>query len=571
MAWALTGVLLIGAAILRCVGLEHNPPGLWQDEASTGLDAYLLWTTGRDQSGAFLPLIARSFGDYPLAGYRYLAAPFVGLLGPSPGTERMPAAAAGTLLVAVTALWIRRRPALADVARPAMPATVAILALSPMALFFSRYGSEAILMPACLMTGAWLAEGRRPAAWRMWASALAIGLSAYTYHAVKVFLPLWLLLFAAYRWDEGVRTWRERRVHLVGPALLFAGLVLPSVGLAFTRGGMARPDAVVAWAHHPYPRFIWVIVNNTLSYFDPGFLFVRGGPHVVQSVPGLGIYNLIELPLAAWGLRLLWRLDQRAFGFWLGWFLIGPIPGGLTYETQNVGRSIGWLPAVPLLAGLGLAGAWLAPLRGPGKTLLQIGLLGALGATGVAVVHGFFVRFPNVAPSAFQYEIGATLECARRNRGDGKVFVSPRIHYAKTFGRFYFEPLAQKEGLDALTFEDPRTLPPGAVYAAPRDARPPARGIVICSIHLPGSNHVVGRVFRGRPDSDLPNEPTAPGPVLEDAPSKERLRTEPPRPPRTPTDPGWMPEKRLDPTWTPSTGDAPPRPGKRSTSGSLQP
>src|SRR5262245_25566656 len=47
----LIAIILVAAAVLRMSGIGTNPPGLWQDEASTGFDAYLLWTTARDRAG----------------------------------------------------------------------------------------------------------------------------------------------------------------------------------------------------------------------------------------------------------------------------------------------------------------------------------------------------------------------------------------------------------------------------------------------------------------------------------------------------------------------------------------
>lgn len=499
-------LLFTAAGILRCVDLEHNPPGLWQDEASTGLDAYLLWTTGRDRHGAFLPVASRSFGDYPLALYRMLAAPWVGLLGPSPQTERLPAALAGWALVALSALWLHARGRSQPMPRFAPPAVLFTVGWTPICLFFSRYGSEAILLPACLMLAVWATEGPRPPPWRLWLAAGALVASAYTYHAVKAFLPLWLLPFLWFRRDLLRSLAQERPVHLGGPALAFLAGLAPSLWFALTEGGMARPGDVAAWVHHPWSQVPYVVLNNTLSYFDPGFLFVRGGPHLGQSVPGMGLFHLIELPLAIVGGAEMHRRDRRAFGFWFAWFVLGPVPGGLTYETQNVGRAIGWLPVISLWSGLGLASLMDRTLRwsrSPSQRarLAGLGLAAALGlgvsATAAWTVQRFFRVYPQVAQPAFQFGIAAPLECARQLHTDERVVVSPQLHYARTFGRFYFAPWARERGPGALTFRDPRTLDPDELYIAPADRPRPRRAVPVCAVESAGGV-VVGRVWAGR-------------------------------------------------------------------------
>ncbi len=504
VVWALGALVMAGAAYLRLSGLDHNPPGLWQDEASTGLDAYLLWTTGRDQHGAFLPILARSFGDYPLTLYRYLSAPIVGSLGPSPGTERMVAAMSGTLLVLGAGLWTGRRLG--------PSATVAVwitAALTPTAILFSRYGSEAILLPTCLVWGALAFEVGREHRAGLWAGAVLLAASAYTYHVVKLFLPLWMIGFLIYQSPVIRRLWHSRRIDVVGPALLFALLVMPSAILALSEYGMARPKALMAWYHRPFPEFLRLIANNYLSYFDPSYVFVRGGRHIIQSFPRLGLQNLIELPLGIYGAVVLYRIDRRFGAFVAYWFFIGPIPGGLTYEAQNVGRTIGWLPAWSILSGVGLwalcarlwsliaAGGW----RWAAGTASGLALLAALLYTVRAVTFIVMDEYPRVAPPSYQYSISASMDCARKNRTDEVVYVSPRFHYARTFARYYFEPMVQRESPDMLKFSEPSRLRSGEMLVIPAGRPKPPGSKEVCTITDPASKAVQGHVLIGESSS----------------------------------------------------------------------
>ncbi len=62
-AWVLVA-MLVGAG-LRFTSLSEIPPGLNQDEAVNGYDAYSLFLTGRDHHGHPFPFAGlESFGDW---------------------------------------------------------------------------------------------------------------------------------------------------------------------------------------------------------------------------------------------------------------------------------------------------------------------------------------------------------------------------------------------------------------------------------------------------------------------------------------------------------------------------
>jgi len=483
--------LLVGGALLRLIGLENNPPGLWQDEASTGIDAFLLWTTGKDRAGVSFPIIARSFGDYPLALYRYLDAPIVGLFGLSIANERIVASITGAAMIATSALIVKRKLGVQTAL-----CFMLIAALCPTWIHFSRYGSEAILMPATLVLG-WLlidvgADDPKKR-WLIWLGALSLGASAYTYHAIKLFLPLWIAGFLVYQWPLVRRLWREERVHVIGPAAVFALSVLPSVVVAFSNEGLARPNTVVAWKHHSGAIDIArVMLNNYLSYFDPGMLFVRGGPAVAQSIPYLGIWNLIELPLIGVGLAAMMRSQERRFfGFILFWFLLGPVPGGITYETANIGRAIGWLPAPQIISAFGMM-TLLVWSQGTSRELFRIGVPALLAAgwiaTVIAVIDCAFFIYPDITQRDWQYDVTGAMKCAKQKRKDERLIVSPHFQMASVFATFH---------LNGLPYElaERKRVEPGELYLFPAGKGKPTKSKEICTIVIKASGKEVSYVY----------------------------------------------------------------------------
>lgn len=527
LACALVFVLL-PAVVLRFLGIEHNPPGLWQDEASTGFDAYLLWTTGRDRAGAFLPVIAASFGDYPLALYRYLTAPVVGLLGLSPGNERAVAALAGSLLLISTALFVWRR-----IGGVAAFGALLAGAFAPMWVHFSRYGSEAILLPFCLMTGALAIEvGRRPDRRScLWLGVVALAASAYTYHAVKLILPLWLAAYLVYSWPLLSALWARERRHVIGPALLFAALVLPSLLAALTPEGMARGRVVMAWHHYHGWNLPRNVLAQWLGYFELNALFLRGGPHLAQSEPGIGLFNLIDLPLMGLGFVVMSRgiaprlgeprqsyeetsppTPARVYGFLAFWFLLGPLPGGMTYETQNVGRAIAWLPVPQIISGLGLAWLVVFVVRGVGgswsgarkipKVALLVGLAGLWLWTMVAVYQKTLVEYPRLAEREFQFEISGALQCARSHLVTEKLVVSPGLlggEVAEAFVGFYFGDRFEVRGkTNRWELGLRHEVPPNELYVT--NPTPSLVGRKLCDVRN-RSGAVVAQVFAHDEDS----------------------------------------------------------------------
>jgi 4-amino-4-deoxy-L-arabinose transferase-like glycosyltransferase len=448
---------------------------MWQDEASTAVDALSIMRTGKDRSGQPWPVISPSFGDYPLAGYRYALIPVIKTLGLSIGTHRLVSAIAGTVLLLACALLVRGR--LGD--RAALGALLSG-AITPTWIHYSRYGSEAMLLPACLALGVLFAEKARRSERPGWlyASALALGASAYTYHAVKLMLPLWGLALLWLEWPYVRALFHKNKWSVLGPVALLIALGLPAASAALSPEGMARANQVAVWNDHPLSEALAIALKNYLSFFEPAFLFERASIYTAMSFPGLGAYSLLDAPFIPLGAVLaLWRRGvDRFYGFVLLWLLIGPIPGAIGSDAHNCGRVVGWLPALPMLAAIGFGAVLGALLRlgrlGRALTLLPLAAVYLYVALGT--VHRVMVVYPRTADIAWQFEPNRALVAAREQRGDRRVIVSPAFQMAELFAKFHLDGVPWSLGSRGV-------VAPDEIYAAPAD-KVPVRGVVLTEI-----------------------------------------------------------------------------------------
>ena len=141
--------MVVVAAILRMVHLGDRP--MHHDES---LDAWWSWRLGNGEPYSYDPVYHGPLRFYLTAGLYQL-------FGESEATARLLAAACGTALVALAAATRRWLGNIGSIV------AVAVLALSPSMLYFSRFGREdmpfaLIELSLVVLIVAWL---RRPAPW----------------------------------------------------------------------------------------------------------------------------------------------------------------------------------------------------------------------------------------------------------------------------------------------------------------------------------------------------------------------------------------------------------------------
>jgi len=429
---SLAAVLLLAAG-LRLFRLDAVPPAINQDEAVHAYDAYCLLHTGKDHHGERWPIFFRAFGDYHPGPFVYLLIPAEALLGLSAFSARLPGALLGVLAVGL--LYLLLRPIYGR--RVAFFAS-SLLAVSPWHIHLNRLAFEAGICPTLILLALVVAcrafaTAQSSSAWRETSPAsgrlakrsnfvllillgILVGLTFWTYHAMRVFVPAFLLA-ALIIHRKTLVAFPAQSKSAARLSAIFLGLL---VGLGPFLWAWAQDsdhvwtrarDVSLLATNERLAQTALQFLRNYAANISPLFLFIRGDASIVQSVPGYGQLHLLTAPLILIGLyRVIVRRQTDRFGLLLvAWLLVAPLPAALAHwQGGHALRSVAALPVYDILAALGLdslfnaAGRSRTPRRS--VRVLAGSVVLALGLNVAYFLFLFFVRYPVAAAERFQSE-----------------------------------------------------------------------------------------------------------------------------------------------------------------------
>lgn len=368
----LLAALVTLAFFVRIVGLSEYPGGFTPDEASFGYDAYSLLQTGSDQWGTPWPITFKSFGDYKLPVYTYLAIPSVQIFGLNEFAVRLPNAAIGAL--AVLATFLLTLELFAHKRKIAFLSAL-FLAVSPWHVALSRGAFEATLTTFFLTAGAYFFLAARKRQYLLSISMLLFGLNLFTYHSARFVTPVVVIsLLWLYRRDFP----RTKKYTLASTVFLvfLVGAIVSFLSGSGTRAvtttifsqnlGSGSLRAKVIWDHMPSffarvsynePLFkLSKAISQYVTYFSPQFLYTEGARETTYGmVPGTGVLSLLEI-LGIVAVIAYFRKHTAAIYFLVFWLLIGAIPASLSVGVGHAAnRAAIMMPAYQILAAFGLS------------------------------------------------------------------------------------------------------------------------------------------------------------------------------------------------------------------------
>jgi len=371
----LVGICALGL-LLRVVGLSNYPAGFTPDEAAFGYNAYSLLQTGRDEWGEpwyelfFTNL--RSFGDYKLPLYTFLAIPTVKIFGLNEFATRLPNAIFGTLaIVGIYLLSKRLYPTPFPSPRLDIGLISALLlALSPWHIQLSRGAFEANLATFFIPLAVYLYLSHRFAR-----SNLFFVLSFYSYHSARILTPVILALLW---WYKPIRltTHKSSWIMLLlfipglwsffGPRVADVSILSPtdnwhSVATdRFVARNLGLPDTVARLFSNKATSVLSQFAHNYLIYYSPSTLFSAGPAEATYGMlPGLGPLYLIELPLLALFLIQFVRRPTRSQLLLILLLALAPIPAALSKSSGfAANRAAIMTPFLVLATTIGFTQIW---------------------------------------------------------------------------------------------------------------------------------------------------------------------------------------------------------------------
>jgi len=428
--WLLLGVIVLCAAALRLYALGTYPLLFNQDSAVQGYDAWSIWLTGRDHHGQLLPIYFKTFNDYVPPVSNYIVAPFVGLLGLSEWSTRLPVALAGIVTIFLVGLigrrWFNYKVGLL---------AALLLAIDPWHLNYSRISFPVGFVPLfivlslyCFTRGMLLLnvqeEQKKPKQTLAWftLSGISFALLTGTYPTMKLQAPLLVgaCLIAALPFILHNRT---RHVFfsfawwLLTYAVCLAPLVIVQLKDWTAIQGRYNGMSIFSQNH-----WLLLFFEQYSKHYNPSNFFFDGFPGGVSVHPfAIGELFWLEGPLWVFALIGLWQARQvsRKVAFSVPilmaiWFVTFPIGSSLTtMDIPHEIRSYNFIPLPELLAGYGAVIAWgkisrirlrwLPPrapaMAGAGLVIIIFVLFARL------FLKGYFTPLPSTA-AQFPYNTG---------------------------------------------------------------------------------------------------------------------------------------------------------------------
>lgn len=395
--WFSWVAVVLLASFLRLYQLTTNPPSLYWEEVAVGYDAYSILQTGKDFHGQSWPIVAfESFGDWKPSLYFYAVVPAMAIFGLSELAVRLPSVIAGLAIVIGTGVLAQF--ALRDrvSGRRAQLIGMAVAAISPWAIIFSRGGWEANLATALILWGvnAFLffidravVQGEQPfqlkreertVGWLILA-AFCLCLSMYAYHSARLVAPMVGIGLLGVWWAKAAQARTgliDQARHfiatngrfvivglgvtlfLLAPLLvsltkvetqqrfqetnIFADLELLKRSQSMQLAAGNTPAARILY--HRYVIYSQEVLRNFLQHFSLSFLFLNGDVNLRHSVQFMGQLYHIEFVFLVLALWQLLRHRRAIDWFLVWWMVVGVFTAALTKATPHALRILPTLP-----------------------------------------------------------------------------------------------------------------------------------------------------------------------------------------------------------------------------------
>lgn len=455
-------IIIVLASVLRLWHLNLNPPHLTGDEAALGYNAYSILTTGRDERGAFLPVIFQSFGDWKPGLYIYLTVPFVAILGLTEWAVRLPSALGGVAAVWLLGLVVSKlfkNPKLGILAS-------LVLALNPWHIQFSRGAWEVNISLTLTLLGIYyflgFVEGKKHS---IYFSALFFALTLWAYQGAKLSTLIVVLALLISHFNQIKKLPKDVLAKALIMGLLVAAPVVWSVmaGKAgrleiFSVFSYQRPPEVIntilkqdgdllgSWEYSFYHSEALSLARGVLdrwfNHYSPRFLFFAGDwTNQRHQAPDMGMFLLADSIFLLLGfLSLAKTKDKRAVVFVLIWVILAPLPAALSRDIVHGVRSFNMVVPLAIINSLGLLWIleWLSKQRKTMRVPIYIVCCLLFVANYIYYLDQYWVHLPKHDAKYWQYGYKqAVLEISSNQESYDKIVFQQSYNQPYIFFLFY--------------------------------------------------------------------------------------------------------------------------------------
>jgi len=404
--------------------LPYPPNG---DELAFGYYGWSLLHFGTDEYGRILPLNFPSIGDFKYPALAYLNIIPAVIFGLNEITTRFWSAISGVLLVLIT----YKLSKLIFKNEIAALASSWLVALSPWSILESRLGYEnhisMFLTTLSLTILLHIPSSIIPQLKKnklVLISLLLLVISAFTYGAQRIFIPLILLsiIILSYLKNSFLTKTRKISVIFFITLTLIIGISLVpqgSRGRAFEeawkgltgdqsnrlqelyiQAGTSQtrlPARLTYLFHNKYRVTTFDFLQRYSNHFSPNFLFFYGEAST-EKIPDMGLLLFIEILLLPIGLFTLFLNKNKEGALFVLTFLIfAPVASSLTFGGPHINRASLMIPPIALISGLGFANIVNSFKGKTNKLALYLLALGISGSS-LFTLNQLFIQKPMDKP-----------------------------------------------------------------------------------------------------------------------------------------------------------------------------
>lgn len=414
-------LIILLATFLRLYQLGSLPAGISNDESGTIYSAYSIAKTGRDVAGKFLPISINLDNSFSPVNV-YMVVPFVGLLGVSPFSGRLPSAliSIGSVLL----MYFLTKEILKD-KHIALFATL-MFAISPWQLQLGRTVIDANFALFFFLLGIFLfVYFIQRHSTKFLLSLPVLLIAFYSYHATKIFFVFLIPFLLVYYHKQLLQKKRDLGIFLVGSlaivlsflyisktqdvtrqsVLLFNDATSATLVVNHDRTYNNAPKLIKDLYTNKFMYFGRILTQNYLEAFGPQYLFLYGEPSTLNVQYGTLIHGalyLFELPFFLLGIYYLAKNKKNRLALYL--LLLAPLPSALSVDKSYVSRSMMMLPFLEIIVGCGIYFAWekLAQYKKPKRNLLTVAIIIACLFFISEYFYTYYFRYPFYGSEAWK-------------------------------------------------------------------------------------------------------------------------------------------------------------------------